>query len=129
MILVDTSVWVDYFNGKKSKQTDQLDYYLSEDRILVGDLILIEILQGFTSDKNYRIAKDFMENLEYVPLLNKELAYECSNNYRLLRKKGLTVRKTIDVVIATYCMAHNIPLLHNDRDFDIFEKYLGLDVL
>ncbi|MBT8419682.1 MAG: PIN domain nuclease [Gammaproteobacteria bacterium] len=126
MILVDTSVWVDFFNGKETNQTHWLEYCLSNTVIMVGDLILAELLQGFKSDKDYLIAKSLLEELELVPLCSIELAIKSARNYRVLRKKGITIRKTIDSIIATYCIENNIPLLYSDRDFEPFVKNLKL---
>ena len=117
MVLVDTSVWVDFFNGKISDQTEKLDHYLSSTVIIVGDLILAEVLQGFRSDKDYQIAKSLLTELELVQLYNSDLAIKSAQNYHTLRKQGITIRKTIDCLIATYCIETKTPLLFSDRDF------------
>lgn len=129
MILVDSSVWIDYFNGRKTSQTDWLDSALGKTPIGIGDLILTEILQGFRNDRDFKIARDLLLRLPLMPMGGKELALESAGNYRLLRKKGVTVRKTIDVMIGTFCIHHRISLLHDDRDFDPMVKHLGLDVI
>jgi predicted nucleic acid-binding protein len=126
MILVDSSVWIDYFNGAQTWQTDALDELLDRDVIAVGDLILAEVLQGFRSPKDYETAKRLLCNLHYVPLGGKDVALEAAANFRTLRAKGVTVRKTVDVFIATACIKNGWTLLHNDRDFEPFEKWLGL---
>lgn len=118
MILVDTSVWIDYFNGVSTWQTDLLDTYLSNIPVIIGDLILIEILQGFRSDKDYETAKTFLSALPFRQIGGYRVAVQSARNYRLLRKSGITVRKTIDVIIATFCMLEGLILLHDDRDFD-----------
>jgi len=126
MIIVDTSVWVDYFNGKRSKETDSLDTVLGSQEILLGDLILTEILQGFHEDQLFREAQNMLESFPVVPMLGMPLAIKSAANYRTLRKRGVTVRKTIDVMIGTYCIENHIPLLYADRDFDPMVRHLGL---
>jgi len=126
MLVVDTTVWIDYFNGRFTPETDYLDRILSEELILVGDLILAETLQGFRSDRDFKRAQTALEKFEQGNMVNGELALQSAKNYRVLRKKGITVRKTIDCLIATFCIAENHALLHCDSDFDGFEKYLGL---
>ncbi len=126
MIIVDSSVWVDYFNGKISKETDSLDAMLGNQEILIGDLILTEILQGFQEDRLFREAQSMLEGFPVVPMLGLALAIQSATNYRKLRKRGVTVRKTIDVMIGTYCIEKRIPLLYADRDFDPMVRHLGL---
>jgi hypothetical protein len=129
MILIDSSVWIDYFNGNKTVQTDWLDAALGETPIVIGDLILTEVLQGFQSDKDFKIARDILLRIPFVPMGGRELALESAMNYRLLRKKGVTVRKTIDVMIGTFCIHYRLPLLHDDRDFDPMVMFLGMEVI
>jgi predicted nucleic acid-binding protein len=129
MILIDSSVWIDYFNGNKTVQTDWLDAALGETPIVIGDLILTEVLQGFQSDKDFKIARDLLLRIPFVPMGGRELALESAMNYRLLRKKGVTVRKTIDVMIGTFCIHYRLPLLHDDRDFDPMVMFLGMEVV
>jgi predicted nucleic acid-binding protein len=129
VILVDSSVWIDYFNGLPTPQTDALDAALEREEILVGDLILCEVLQGFVYDKDFTSARDALMRFNHASLLNPALAVRCAEYYRRLRKMGITVRKTIDCIIATYCIDNQIPLLHNDHDFDPFEQHLGLAVV
>jgi len=126
MILVDSSIWVDYFNGISSKQTDWLDTALGEEVIIIGDIILAEVLQGFQKDADYKRAKELLLDFPIIDLTGKDVALESATNYRYLRKKGKTIRKTIDVLIATACIHHGLTLLHNDKDFVPFEKYLNL---
>lgn len=126
MILVDSSVWIDYFNGIRCKQTDWLDNALGEEVIVIGDIILAEVLQGFQLDADYKRAQDLLLGFPIVDLLGKDVAIESAANYRLLRRKGHTIRKTIDVLIATACIHHSLTLLHNDKDFAPFEKHLKL---
>lgn len=126
MVLVDTGVWVDFFNGKVTDKTEKLDHYLSSTVIVIGDLILAEVLQGFRNDKDYRIAKSLLTELEQVRLCNTDLAIKSAQNYRALRKQGITIRKTIDCLIATYCVETKTPLLFSDRDFDPWVAHLEL---
>jgi predicted nucleic acid-binding protein len=128
MLVVDTTVWVDYFNGQINPETDYLDLVLSEELILVGDLILAETLQGFREDKDFELAQAALVKFAQVEMLNFRLARQSAQNYRTLRKKGITVRKTIDCLIATFCISENHTLLHRDNDFDGFEKHIGLIV-
>lgn len=126
MILVDSSVWIDYFNGKKTSKTDWLDSALGNKPIIIGDLILAEVLQGFQDEKDFRTAKRLLLNFPFMDMVGQELAIKSAENYRILRKKGITVRKTIDVMIGTFCIHYNFSLLHDNRDFDLLEKYLKL---
>jgi len=126
MILVDTSVWIDYFNGVVTTQTDRLDGLLGVERIAVGDLILTEVLQGFRRDGDFRVAKRLLTALPVFDLAGTHLALKSAANYRLLRQKGVTVRKTVDVIIATFCIERGFALLSSDRDFEPFSRYLGL---
>lgn len=129
MILVDSSVWIDYFRGTKSKQTDILDTLLSSEPVAIGDLMLAEVLQGFNSDRDFNQAKHVLLSLQQVEIGGTELAVQAARNFRTLRQHGITVRKTIDALIATRCIESNLLLLHSDRDFDAFEKHLGLRVV
>ncbi len=128
MILADTSAWIDYFRGVSAPHTDILDRELSRSRIITGDLIIAELLQGFREERDYQQAKQIMDSLEYRDLVGKPMAEAAAQNYRILRKSGVTVRKTVDVIIATYCLENGLELIHNDRDFDAFEDQLGLRV-
>lgn len=128
MIVADTSAWIDYVRGIDAPHTDLLDHDLEHNRIITGDLIIAEFLQGFRSEKDYQAAKRIMESLEYHDFLGKEMALLSARNYRILQKSGITVRKTIDVMIATFCIENGFELLHNDRDFDPMEERLGLKV-
>ena len=117
MILVDSSVWIDFFNGVTSAEADKLNEVLGLEEIIIGDLILTEVLQGFRSDYDYRAAKKTLTSLSVHELLGQEMAVKSANNFRKLRKKGITIRKTADVIIATYCIENKIPLLFSDKDF------------
>lgn len=126
MIMVDSSVWIDYFSGIDSPQAQRLDVALGSHPIVIGDLILTEVLQGFGRDRDYEIARSLFEDLPVLPLLGKEMALSSAENLRALRKRGITIRKTADVIIATFCIARDLPLLYSDRDFDPFVEHLGL---
>jgi hypothetical protein len=126
LILVDTSVWVDYFNGVITEATDKLDDLLGEQVVITGDLIIAELLQGFHSNRDFQRVRRLMEAFPVYQLVGYEIALRSAQNYHFLRKKGVTVRKTIDMLIGTYCIVHDIPLLHSDRDFTPLMKYLGL---
>ncbi len=129
MILVDSSVWIDYFNGHRTWQTNLLDNLLSDVPIIIGDLILAEILRGFRSDNDYESAKSYLSDLPFRQMGGYQVAVQSAQNYRILRKKGVAVRKTIDVIIGTYCIIEGLPLLHDDRDFDPMVSYLLLKIL
>ncbi len=126
MILVDSSVWIAYFNGIISPQTDWLDSALGKEMIIVGDLILAEVLQGFQHDRDFQKAKGLLSHFQFYEMLGRELAIKSAQNYRFLRKKGVTIHKTIDIMIGTFCIHHNMSLLHDDQDFDPLSRYLGL---
>lgn len=126
MILVDTSVWIDYFNGVSTKQTDSLDHILSEQSVFIGDIILTEILQGFDSDKEFELAKEALDPLDCIQLGGKKLAINAAFNFRFLRSKGITIRKTVDMLIASWCIEHKVVLLHNDKDFEQIATHLPL---
>jgi predicted nucleic acid-binding protein len=126
--VADTSAWIDYFRGVSAPHTDILDLELSRNRIVTGDLIIAEFLQGFKEEREYQEAKRIMDSLEYRDLVGREIAVQASRNYRTLRKGGITVKKTIDVIIATFCIENGFELIHNDRDFDGIEAMLGLKV-
>jgi len=128
VILVDTSVWIDYFNGVENKQTEHLDRILLEQSVLVGDIILTEILQGFDSDKEFRLAKQALDPLDCVHLGGKSLAIKAASNFRFLRSKGVTIRKTVDMLIGSWCIEHEVELLHNDKDFDQIATQLPLQI-
>ena len=129
MILVDSSVWIDYFRGATTRQTEALDRLLGRAPLSTGDLIVAEVLQGFTRDRDFNLAKDLLMSLEIVEIGGVEVAIRAARNFRHLRRKGVTVRKTIDTLIATRCIESGYALLHSDADFDPFAQYLGLGVV
>ncbi len=126
MIFVDSSVWIDYFRGITTKETDLLDELLGVEPIVIGDLVLAEVLQGFQNDRDFNQAKKLLTSLVMVQMLGQEIAIQSARNFRSLRKGGITIRKTIDTIIATYCIENELPLLHSDRDFDAFVEHLNL---
>ena len=126
MILVDSSVWIGYFQGAKTVQADKLDDLLGREPLLIGDLILTEVLQGFDDERHFESARKMLMRLTIIELGGAEIAVQAARNYRALRRLGVTVRKTIDTIIATRCIEDGYDLLHDDRDFDPFVKHLGL---
>ena len=126
MILVDSSVWIDYFRGAATPHTERLDSLLGSEPLAIGDLILTEVLQGFASDRDFNQAKKLLTSLVMVDLGGRDIAIQAAKNYRKLRALGITARKTIDTVIATRCITGGYTLLHSDRDFDPFVMHLGL---
>jgi predicted nucleic acid-binding protein len=128
LILVDSSVWIDYFNGKTTAAVERLDQLLGNELLPIGDSILTEVLQGFASERDFRAAEQMLTSLQVVELGGREIAIQAAKNFRALRGAGVTVRKTIDTVIATRCIESGYELLHDDRDFDPFVKHLGLRV-
>lgn len=126
MILVDSSVWIDYFRGTATLQTKKLDAVLGVEPIATGDLILTEVLQGFVSDRDFSQAQELMASLVARDLAGQAIEIQAARNYRVLRALGVTVRKTIDTVIATHCIENDLPLLYSDRDFDPFIEHLSL---
>jgi predicted nucleic acid-binding protein len=126
MILVDTSVWIDYFNGVDSRHSDALDHALQRGTAALGDMIYLEILQGFRSDAEFRQVKNALNTLDNYPLFGPGMPDKCIAKYRSLRKRGITVRKTIDVIIANFCIEHEMPLLFVDKDFLPFVRHSRL---
>lgn len=129
MILIDSSVLIDYFNGKNSRQVKKLNTLLGKELLTIGDYILTEVLQGFRNEKDFHKAKNILNPFPCFDLCGKDIAIKSAQNFRYLRKKGITVRKTINSIIATYCIENDLSLLHNDNDFRPFEQYLGLKVV
>lgn len=126
MILVDSSVWIDYFRGLATPQADYLDGLLGVEAVCIGDLILTEVLQGFVQDRDFDRAKAMLATLDVVELGGRDVAVQAATYFRRLRRLGITVRKTIDTVIATRCIRDGLTLLYSDRDFDPFVRHLGL---
>lgn len=126
MILVDSSVWIDYFRGAATPQAERLDSLLGNEPIATGDLILAEVLQGFVNDRDFDQARRLLTSLVIVDLAGQRIAIQAARNFRALRALGVTARKTIDTVIATRCIEGRMALLYSDRDFDPFVEHLGL---
>lgn len=126
MILVDSSVWIDYFRGTAAPQATRLDSLLGTELLSTGDLILTEVLQGFVNDRDFIRARNLLTSLVIVDLAGQTIAIKAAENFRALRSLGISVRKTIDTVIATHCIENRSPLLYSDRDFDPFVAHLGL---
>jgi hypothetical protein len=128
MILVDSSVWIDYFRGEATPQSEMLDALLGNEPLVVGDLILAEVLQGFQGERDFNQAKQLLMSFEIIEIVGKDVAIQAARNFRTLRGHGVTVRKTIDTLIATRCINSGLILLHSDKDFDPFVTHLGLRV-
>lgn len=126
MIAVDSGIWIDYFNGKDTREVEFLDRAFGVQAIAVGDLILTEVLQGFRSDKDFNAAKSLLDDFQLVEMLGRVRAISAAQKFRNLRKMGITIRKTNDVIIASYCIDEKLPLLYSDRDFINFERHLKL---
>jgi predicted nucleic acid-binding protein len=128
VIVVDSSVWIDYFNGAETAQVERLDAILDQELILVGDLILTEVLQGFRRDADFRAVHDALLRFEQAAMVGQSVAIRAAENHRTLRRRGITVRKTIDGLIATFCIECGHALLFSDRDFGPYVDHLGLRV-
>lgn len=126
MILVDSSVWIDYFNGLASRETNFLDALLGNRRVAIGDLILAEVLQGFRNDRDFATARSLLTSVSVFCLLDPGRALRVAANYRALRARGITARKTAGTIVATFCIDQDLPLLYSDRDFEPFVSHLGL---
>lgn len=126
MILVDSSVWIDYFNGTVTRETERLDQLLGVEPVAMGDLILAEVLQGFRSESDFNEARRLLASLVVVQVGGEEIAVQAARNFRSLRAQGVTIRKTIDTIIATCCIENRYALLYSDRDFNLFVQHLGL---
>ncbi len=126
MIVVDTSVWIDFFNEVSSPEVERLDALLGAQRILMGDLILCELLQGFRSEREAAMVRRELEAFNVAPMVGRAVALKAAENYRVLRRRGITIRKTIDLLIGTFCIENGHELLHDDRDFAPMAEHLGL---
>ena len=127
MIVVDSSVWIDFFNGVSSPEVERLDGLLGVTPLAIGDLILVEVMQGFRNERDMATARQLFRSLALLPMLGGSNAWKAAENYRQLRSRGITVRKTIDGIIATACIEANLPLLFSDRDFVPYVEHLGLE--
>ena len=126
MIVVDSSVWIDFLNGRNARHVLQLRAVLGTDEIIVGDLMLCEVLQGLDSERAAREVEALLRRFEIVPMAGDAIAIAAARNFRSLRRRGITVRRTIDLLIGTWCIEHRTPLLHNDSDFRPMARHLGL---
>ena len=126
MILVDSSVWIDYFRSADTPQVALLDSFFGRSPLLVGDLIAAEVLQGVRDEQEFKLVKKTLDAFDHIDLAGYDLAVKASENYRALRTLGITIRKTIDTLIATRCIEDGLTLLHADRDFLPFAQHLGL---
>jgi predicted nucleic acid-binding protein len=129
LIVADSSVWIDYFNGVVSIQTNKLEDIIGKEYIALTDHILLEVLRGFKRDAEYNTVKSHLKKFPCYNALNFDMAVKCAENYRYLKSLGITIRSTIDLVIGTFCIENDIQLLHSDKDFNPLEKYLGLKVV
>lgn len=128
MILIDSSVWIDYFRAQDTPQVALLDSLFGRSPLAVGDLIAAEVLRGVRDEREHKLVKKTFDAFDHIDLAGYDLAMKASENYRRLRALGVTVRKTIDTLIATRCIEDGLTLLHADKDFQPFAKYLGLKV-
>jgi predicted nucleic acid-binding protein len=128
-VIVDTTVWIDFFRDANTPQTDLLEMVIRRGQAALGDIILSEVLHGVESESEFRSLKRHFHNFPIYPMIDRNRAIQSAANYRKLRSKGITIRKTVDCWIATFCIQSGFPLLHNDRDFDPFERHLKLRVL
>lgn len=128
MIVVDSSVWIDFFHGVSTPEVERLDGLLGVTPLAIGDLILVEVMQGFRTDQDVATARQLFRSLALLPMLGGSNAWKAAENVRQLRRKGITVRKTIDGIIATACIESNLPLLFSDRDFQPYVEHLGLEL-
>lgn len=126
MIVVDSSVWIDFLNGRKAPHVDRLLAILGVDEIIVGDLMLCEVLQGLADEQEARQVEALLRCFTIAPMAGAEIAVTAARNFRNLRSRGITVRTTIDLLIGTWCIENSRPLLHNDGDFRPMARYLGL---
>lgn len=126
MIVVDSSVWIDFLNGRRVSHVERLCEHLGAEEIIVGDLMLCEVLQGLDSERAARQVETLLRRFDIVPMAGDAIAVAAARNFRSLRKHGITVRKTIDLLIGTWCIEHRKPLLHNDSDFRPMARHLGL---
>ena len=126
MIVVDTSVWIDFLNGRNAPHVSALRAALGQDEIIIGDLMLCEVLQGLDSENEALQVESLLRRFDIAPVTGDTIAVIAARNYRALRRRGVTVRKTIDLLIGTWCIENRLPLLHNDSDFRPMARYLGL---
>jgi len=126
VIVVDSSVWIDFLNGRKAPHVQQLSAVLGTDEIIIGDLMLCEVLQGLDGERAAQEVEALLRRFEIVPMAGDAIAVAAARNFRSLRRQGITIRKTIDLLIGTWCIENRRPLLHNDKDFRPMALHLGL---
>ena len=126
MIVVDSSVWIDFLNGRNAPHVRRLSMVLGAEEVIVGDLMLCEVLQGLDSERAAQDVEALLRRFEIVPMAGDAIAVAAARNFRSLRRRGITVRKTIDLLIGTWCIENRRPLFHNDRDFHPMAVHLGL---
>jgi predicted nucleic acid-binding protein len=126
VILADTSVWVDYFRGNGNSHTEALNVALDSEVLVMGDLVLAELLQGFPSEQQATLAQSALLDLQVMTLGGREVALRAADYYRFLRRQGTTVRGTVDMIIASWCIINDVPLIHSDKDFLGMSKWIGL---
>jgi predicted nucleic acid-binding protein len=129
MVIVDTSAWIEYFRGGVPDVVEKVDRCLDRDLVGIGDLVYCEVMQGIRSSHERGEVSSLLLSLPRFDMVGFSMAEKSASNYRLLRSKGVTVRKTIDVLIGTFCAEHGLQLVHHDSDFDLMAKHLGLDIL
>jgi predicted nucleic acid-binding protein len=126
VIVVDSSVWIDFLNGRNARHVQHLRAALGTEEIVVGDLMLCEVLQGLDGEREAREVEGLLRRFEIVPMAGEAIAVAAARNFRSLRRRGITIRKTIDLLIGTWCIENRRPLLHNDGDFSPMARHLGL---
>lgn len=129
MIVVDSSVWIDYLNKHQSDEAKVLDFLIGRERLLVGDIVLCEVLLGLRDEREARLVEKRLRWFDVVSMLDPDLAVQAAANYRRLRNVGVTIRKTVDLIIGTFCIEHGHELLHRDRDYEPMREHLGLKVV
>ena len=129
MVIIDTSAWIEYLGGGVSAVADKVDLYLDREFVGIGDLIYCEVMQGIRSPRQRREVSGLLLSLPHFDMVGFSMAEKSASNYRLLRSRGVIVRKTIDVLIGTFCAEHGLQLIHHDSDFDLMAKHIGLDII
>jgi predicted nucleic acid-binding protein len=129
MVMVDTSAWIEFFNGGAPDVVAKVDRSLERDVVAIGDLVYCEVMQGIASSRKRGEVSTLLLSLPRFEMVGFEIAEKSAANYRLLRSKGVTVHKTIDVLIGTFCVEHGLPLVHRDSDFDLMARHIGLEVV
>ena len=129
MVIVDTSAWIEYFRGGLPDVVGKVDRALDRDLVGVGDLVYCEVMQGIRSPSERGAVSSLLLSLPQFDMVGFSMAEKSAANYRLLRSKGVTVRKTIDVLIGTFCSEHGFQIVHNDSDFELMAGHIGLDIL